>query len=44
MTDTCKGIIAHPAHVFTWVRELIFSTVKSLVLRSESAENVITPA
>ena len=43
MAEACKKL-ANSSHVFPWVRELIFSTVKCLVLRSESDENVITPA
>ena len=44
MTDACKRSVAHPAHVFPWVHELIFSTVKCHDLRSESAEDVMTLA
>jgi len=37
MTDACKLSVAHPAHVFPWVHELIFSTVKRPFLRSKLA-------
>jgi len=41
MTDACKRSVAHPAHVFRWVHELIIRTLKCPVLRLESAEDVI---
>jgi hypothetical protein len=44
MTTAFKPNVAHPAHVFPWVHELMFSTVKCVSLRTESAENVMTLA
>jgi hypothetical protein len=44
MTDASKRSVAHPALVFTSVHEQIFNSFKRLVLRSESAANVITLA
>jgi hypothetical protein len=42
MTDVYQTRLAHPAGVLPWVHELTFSTVKCFVLRSDSAEDVIT--
>jgi len=42
MTHACDLRLQHPAHVFPRVHELTFSTVKCLVLRAESAKNMIT--